>query len=184
MQGVSLKEFTFSKHNAFLILPIILLTGAGILLIQQFSHQPSGETATPSPEEAEITNAAVDGTRAFFQIIVNEGKEAWLNRFCAASTESGCSFVRMGADRLWQKYQEAKAEVQAEVSALECVSSTAKEQVWRVAINLSEPLPGSNKTEDEAYVLIIKTEDGWKFDRFLLEPEVQVLKERTVQEGQ
>ena len=68
MQGASLKEFTFSKRNAFLILLIIFLTGAGILLIQQFSHQPSGEVATPSPEEAEITNAAVIGTRAFFHI--------------------------------------------------------------------------------------------------------------------
>ena len=115
---------------------------------------------------------------------MNEGKDAWLNRFCAASTESGCALVRMGADRLWQKYQEAKAAVQAEVSALECVSSTAKEQVWRVAIKLSEPLPGSNKTEDEAYVLVLKTEDGWKFDRFLLELEVQVLKERVGKEGQ
>ena len=179
-----MKEFTFSKRNAFLILLIIFLTGAGIILIQQFSHQTSGKTTTPSPEEAEITNAAVVGTRAFFQISVNEGKEAWLNRFCAASTESGCALVRIGADRLWQNYQEANAEVQAEVDAFECVSSTAKEQVWRVAIKLSEPLPGSNKTEDEAYVLVLKTEDGWKFDRFLLEPEVQVLKERTSQEGQ
>ncbi len=179
-----MKEFTFSKRNTLLILLIIFLTGVGILLIQQFSHQPSGEPATPSPEEAEITNAAVVGTRAFFQISVNEGKDAWLNRFCAASTESGCALVRMGADRLWQKYQEANAEVQAEVDALERVSSTAKEQVWRVAVKLSEPLPGSNKTEDEAYVLVLKTEDGWKFDRFLLDPEVQVLKERVVKEGQ
>lgn len=179
-----MKEFTFSKRNASLILLIILLTGAGIILIQQFFHQPSGETATPSPEEAEITNAAVVGTHVFFQISVKEGKDAWLNRFCAASTESGCALVRMGADRLWQKYQESKTSVQAEVDALERVSSTAKEQVWRVAIKLSEPLPGSNKTEDEAYVLVLKTEDGWKFDRFLLEPEVQVLKDRVGKEGQ
>ena len=96
-----------------------------ILLIQQFSHQPLGEPATPSPEEAEITNAAVVGTRAFFQISVNEGKDAWLNRFCAASTESGCALVRMGADRLWQKYQEAKAEVQAEVDALDFLAIIA-----------------------------------------------------------
>lgn len=83
-----MKEFTFSKRNASLILLIILLTGAGIILIQQFSRQPSGEVATPSLEEAEITNAAVVGTRAFFQISVNEGKDAWLNRFCAARTSA------------------------------------------------------------------------------------------------
>lgn len=179
-----MKEFTFSKRNTFLILLIIFLTGAGILLIQQFSHQSSGGAATPSPEETEITNAAVAGTQAFFQINVNEGKDVWLKRFCAASTENGCAFVRMRADRLWQKYQEAKTSVQAEVHALERVSTTASEQVWRVAIQLTEPLPGSNKIEDEAYVLVVKMDGGWKFDRFLLEPEVQVLKERTNQKGQ
>lgn len=179
-----MKEFTISKRNTFLIFLIIFLTGVGILLIQQISHQRSVGTATPAPEEAEITNAAVAGTQAFFQINVNEGKDTWLNRFCAASTENGCALVRMGADRLWQKYQEAKTSVQAEVNALERVSATAREQVWRVAIKLTVPLPGSNKTEDEAYVLVVKTENGWKFDRFLLEPEVQALKERANPKGQ
>lgn len=179
-----MKEFTFSKRNTFLILLIILLTGAGILLIQQFSHPRSGGTATPSPEETEITNAAVAGTQAFFQINVNEGKDAWLTRFCAESTENGCALVRMGADRLWQKYQEAKTTVQAKVQVLERVSTSANEQVWRVAVKLSEPLPGSNKSEDEAFVLVVKTDRGWKFDRFLLEPEVQVLRERAGQKGQ
>lgn len=45
------------------------------------------------------------------------------------------------------------------------------------------PLPGGNKSEDEAYVLVVKTDRGWKFDRFLLEPEVQVLKDRAGQKG-
>lgn len=179
-----MKEFTFSKRNTFLILLIILLTGVGILLIQRFSHRSSGGVVTPSPEETEITNAAVAGTQAFFQINVTEGKDTWLNRFCAASTENGCALARMGADRLWQKYQEAKTSVQAEVNALERVSTTANEQVWRVAIKLTEPLPGSNKTEDEAYVLVVKTDNGWKFDRFLLGPEVQALKDRTSQKDQ
>ena len=178
-----MKEFTFSKRNTFLILLIILLTGAGVLLIQQFTHPPVKGIATPSPEETEITNAAVAGTQAFFQINVKDGKDVWLKRFCAASTENGCALVGMGADRLWKKYQKAKTTVQADVNALERVSATATEQVWRVAIKLTDPLPGSNKTEDEAYVLVVKTAGGWKFDRFLLEPEVQVLKERAAKEG-
>ena len=51
-----------------------------------------------------------------------------------------------------------------------------------MAVELSEPLPGSNKTQDEAYVLVVKEGDDWKFDRFLLEPEVQALQERELQE--
>ncbi len=179
-----MKEFTFSKRNTFLLLLILLLTGAGILVIQQFLPFAAEGTATPSPEQAEITQAAVLGTRAFFQISASEGQAVWLERFCAASTENGCALVRMSAERLWQKYQEAKTQVQAQVDALECVSAAAQEQVWRVAIRLSEPLPGSNKTEDEAHVLVVKTDSGWKFERFLLEAEVQALQERTAQEAQ
>jgi hypothetical protein len=33
-------------------------------------------------------------------------------------------------------------------------------------------------------VLAVKTDAGWKFDRFLLEPEVKALQERQKKEGQ
>ena len=179
-----MKEFTFSKRNTFLILLTILLTGAGIILIQQFAPKPPVQVATPSPDETEAAKAAVEGTQAFFQIQVDSGKDTWLNHFCSLSTENGCALTRMGADRLWKKYAEAKASVQATAKALEQVSKTPSEQVWKVEVTLSEPLPGSNKTQDEAYVLSVKTDAGWKFDRFLLEPEVQALQERQKKEGQ
>jgi len=179
-----LKEFTFSKRNIFLILLIILLTGAGIILIQQFAPKPFTQTPTPSPEQAEAEKAAVEGTQAFFQIQIDAGKDAWLNHFCSLSTENGCVLIRMGADRLWKKYADAKTSVQASAKTLEQISKTPIEQVWKIEVTLSEPLPGSNKTQDEAYVLVIKTDDGWKFDRFLLEPEVQALQERQKKDGQ
>ncbi len=179
-----MKEFTFSKRNIFLILLIILLTGAGIILIQQFAPKPSVSVPTPSPDETEAAKAAIEGTQAFFQIQADAGKDAWLNHFCLLSTENGCALSRMGADRLWKKYAEAKASVQATAKTLEQVSKTPTEQVWKVEVTLSDPLPGSNKTQDEAYVLAVKTETGWKFDRFLLEQEVKALQERQKKAGQ
>lgn len=178
-----MKEFTFSKRNIFLTLLIILLTGAGIILIQQFAPKPSSQTPTPLPDETEAAKAAVEGTQAFFQIQLDAGKDAWLSHFCSLSTENGCALTRMGADRLWKKYAEAKASVQATAKALEQVSKTSTEQVWKIEVTLSEPLPGSNKTQDEAYVLAVKTDAGWKFDRFLLEPEVKALQEHQKKEG-
>ncbi len=178
-----MKEFTFSKRNIFLILLIILLTGAGIKLIQQFAPKPSVQAPTPPPDETEAAKAAVEGTQAFFQIQIYSGKDTWLNHFCSLSTENGCTLTRMGADRLWKKYAEAKASVQATAKALEQVSKTSTEQVWKIEVTLSEPLPGSNKTQDEAYILTVKTDTGWKFDRFLLEPEVKALQERQKKEG-
>jgi hypothetical protein len=179
-----LKEFTFSKRNIFLILLIIFLTGAGVFLIQQFAPRPSIQVPMRPPDETEAAKAAVEGTQAFFQIQIDAGKDAWLNHFCSLSTENGCALTRMGADRLWKKYAEAKASVQATAKALEQFSKTPTEQVWRIEVTLSEPLPGSNKTQDEAYVLAVKTDAGWKFDRFLLEPEVKALQERQKKEGQ
>jgi hypothetical protein len=84
---------------------------------------------------------------------------------------------------LWQKYVDAKTSVQAKVTVLERLTGRPTEQVWKMEVQVSAPLPGSNKTKDEAYVLVLKTADGWKFDRFLFEPEVQALQERQKEEG-
>ena len=154
------------------------------MIIQRFVPQPSEQLPTPSPDLIEAEKAAVEGMQAFFQIEIDAGKDAWLNRFCSISTENGCALIRMGADRLWQKYADAKTSIQATAKVAEQVSRTPTEQVWKVEVTLSEPLPGSNKTQDEAFVLVVKTEDAWKFDRFLLEPEVQALLERQKKEGQ
>lgn len=178
-----MKEFTFSKRNTFLILLTILLTGAGIFLIQHFAPKPTTTVPTPSPDRVAAEQAAVKGTQAFFQIQSEAGKDAWLEHFCSQSTESGCAWIQMGADRLWKKYAEAKTSIQATVKAVKQVSATEAEQAWKVEVTLSEPLPGSNKTQEEAYVLVVKTEQGWKFDRFLLEPEIQALIERQQKEG-
>lgn len=178
-----MKEFTFSKRNTFLVLLTILLTGAGIFLIQQFAPQPVALEPTLSPDQAAAEQAAVKGTQAFFQIQSEAGKDAWLKHFCAISTENGCAFIQMGADRLWKKYTETKTSILATAKAIEQVSATTAEQVWKLEVTLSEPLPGSNKTQEAAYVLVLKTDAGWKFDRFLLEPEIQSLIERQQKAG-
>ena len=73
------------------------------------------------------------------------------------------------------KFQEGKADVTATVTPQEKVAETATEQVWKMLVALSAPLPGSNKIQDTAYVAVVKTDNGWKFDRFLLEPEIKAI---------
>ena len=70
---------------------------------------------------------------------------------------------------------DAKSVVTATTQAVEKVANNGSEQVWRMTIALSSPLPGSNKTQDAAYVVLVKTESGWKFDRFLMEPEINAI---------
>ena len=109
-----MKEITFSKRNAFLILLIILISGAAILLLQQYSPKQAAEISTPSADEIDASSAAVAGTRAFFQIDSQAGMDAWLERFCELSTQNGCALVRMGAGHLWQKYAAEQHSIQAE----------------------------------------------------------------------
>jgi len=91
------------------------------------------------------------------------------------STPTGCQFISAGADQLWSKFQEAKANATATVTPVLKVAETATEQVWKMSVSLSAPLPGSNKMQDTAYVAVIKTDNGWKFDRFLLVPEIKAI---------
>lgn len=178
-----MKELSFSRRNLILLVVIVCLTIAGIVLIHHFSPSPHALEATPSAYEAQA-NAAAIGVEAFFQIGTAEGEDAWRNRFCAVSTKNGCDLLRMAADRLWKKYADARISVQAEAIPLKLISETTSEQVWKVNVQLTDPLPGSNKTKDVAYVLVVKSGDDWKFDRFLLEPEVLAIEERQKKEAQ
>jgi len=76
---------------------------------------------------------------------------------------------------MWQKYVDSKTIVTAQVQAVEKAADIGTEQVWELAITLSSPLPGSNKTQDTAYVSLVKADTGWKFDRFLMEAEINAL---------
>ena len=124
-----------------------------------------------------------------FQVNYQEGIEAWLERICEVSTPAGCELFSAGADRMWEKYVDAKSVVTAASQAVEKVADNGSEQVWQMTITLSSPLPGSNKTQDTAYVVLAKTENGWKFDRFLMEAEINAILARektpttTVEEG-
>jgi hypothetical protein len=79
---------------------------------------------------------------------------------------------------LWKKYVDDKSVVTAKAQAVEKVADNGSEQVWQMTINLSSPLPGSNKTQDIAYIALEKTDNGWQFDRFLMESEINVLLSR------
>jgi hypothetical protein len=162
---------------------IVTLTITSIWLIHYLSPSPIASTNTPSASIIQA-NAAALGVEVFFQVNSEEGKDAWLNRICAVSTENGCALIRMGADRLWEKYDDAGISVYAEATPVELISATQNEQVWKVDVHLLKPLPGSNKTDDVAHVLIVKSGDDWKFERFLFEPEVQAMQERQKKESQ
>ena len=170
-----MKELRFSKQAILTAIIAGVVIALGILAIQFLPLHPESDPSAPQQEDALASDAAVFALEAFFHLDYEQGKENWINRICTVSTLSGCQLISAGADPLWINYQEAKVKVTASVTPVEKLAETATEQIWKMAITLSNPLPGSNKTQDTAYVAIVKTDSRWKFDRFLLEPEIEVL---------
>ena len=188
-KGEKLKEIPVSKRNLIFAVMLAVVIAVGILVIENWPlHTEQGSTASTN-EDSLVSAAAVTAIEKVFQVNYQEGKEVWLNRICELSTPAGCELFSAGADRMWEKYVDAKSVVTASSQAVEKVADNGSEQVWQMTITLSSPLPGSNKTQDTAYIVLAKTECGWKFDRFLMEEEINAILARgktpttTVEEG-
>jgi predicted negative regulator of RcsB-dependent stress response len=170
-----MKEIAISKQSIAVLVILLLLAAGGWYALQSFTASPVLPTPTPNVDDSQSSAAIVAGIEAFFTVDYQQGQEAWLDKYCAVTTESGCQFAKLGAASLWKKYQDAKTVTSASVQPEQKAKQTADEQIWRVRIQLSAPLPGSQKTVDTAYGLAVKTNAGWKFDRFLLPEEIRVI---------
>ena len=170
-----LKEIPVSKRNVIVAIILSVVIAAAILVIENWPLRPE-QDSTPSTREDNLASAvAVSAVERVFQVDYQEGKEAWLKRICDVSTPAGCQLFSVGADRMWERYVDARSVVTSASQSAEKVADKATEQVWRLSIHLSSPLPGSDKTQDTAYVVLAKTNGGWKFDRFLMAGEINAL---------
>ncbi|MBI9050038.1 MAG: hypothetical protein JEZ00_11500 [Anaerolineaceae bacterium] len=171
----------FTRRNLWIALTLAIVLAIGIIAIRMIPLDRQQKDAVSGQDDQMASEAAVMAMESFFNIDAKEGKEVWLDRICTISTESGCELLSAGADAMWAHYQEENIHISALVSPVKKISETEREQVWQMSILLSAPLPGSNKTEDMAYVVMTKKEGIWKFDRFLLKPEIDsILSYRTV----
>ena len=170
-----MKEIHLSR--TLLVVVVIFVVAAGIATAGLFGPRfqlPSTPVPSPTADESAAA-AATAAVEQVFRVDYHEGKAVWLARICAKSTPAGCALFSDGADRLWEKYEQAGTIVAARVKSTQQITAGVAEQVWRTEVTLSSPLPGSIKTEDSAYVVLVRTEEGWKFDRFLLQAEVDAL---------
>lgn len=175
-------DLTFSKRlliSAFLLAVVIAVT----LILAQISARPvSPPLVEISTMDETASQAGASALDAFFTLDYLEGRDAWLARFCSLSTPGGCEMIRQGMEPLWQRVDAEKIQITARISAETKLAETAHEQVWKMTVDLSAPLPGSNRLQDEAFVALVRSGDGWLFDRFLLEPEIESLTQRLTPE--
>ncbi len=170
-----MKEIPVSKRNLMIAVILAVVIALGILVIENWPLRTEQGSTASTNEDSLGSTAAVNAIEKVFQVNYLEGKDVWLNRICELSTPAGCEVFSAGADRMWEKYVDAKSVVTVASQAAEKVADNGSEQVWQMTITLSSSLPGSNKTQDTAYVVLAKTESGWKFDRFLMEEEINAI---------
>jgi hypothetical protein len=174
-----MNSVTLSKRNIFIVITTTIVISVSILILQILIPTTLEPQNSPSSgEDSAVSLVATHAVENFFTVDYQEGKDVWLKRVCASSTASGCQFLSQGIDPMWERINSSKSVVKAQVVTVEKVADNSLEQVWVTTLKLSSPLPGTNKTQDKAYVVIEKAATGWKFDRFLLPPEIQALQER------
>lgn len=164
--------------------PLLLTLLAAAVFAFAIPHflniQQKDGVPTPSSDSL-ASDAAIKGTTAFFTVDYQIGQDSWLRSLCEVSTESGCAFYHLGATKLWERYERNQTVVTPTVSVIEKAKTRTNQtgvknsQVWKLAINLSAPLPGQTKLQDDAYALVVEENGVWKFDRFLMPEEIETL---------
>jgi hypothetical protein len=173
-----LKEITLSKRNLVFAPLLGVVLGLGLLLLDLWPFSPAQESSAGKAEDLRASQAAVQAVEQVFQVDTRSPKEAWLQRICDSSTKAGCELFTLGSEAMWARYVADQTVVTAQVRPLQKLAEQGSEQVWSLAISLSTPLPGSNKTEDSACVALVKEGGVWKFDRFLLPAEIEAIQIR------
>lgn len=163
-----------------ILLPLVILL-AGLVILTSFPGIVGSQqgSLTPSPAEDDLAKAAsIQGATVFFTIDELAGKDAWIESFCMVSTDSGCAFYKLGLSKLWKQFEAAHTSITPTILSSEKVTTSPEkqgQQVWKLEIELSNPLPGRSSSKDTAYTLVVLEQGTWKFDRFLTPDEVNGL---------
>ena len=170
-------EIVLSKRK-ILISVLVLLA---VVVIAVITLRLSGKTVAQAVGFDSGRGAALAGAQAFYSVDYHDGQDVWAARLCSLSSQPACDFYQNTvAPYLWPEFKAAQTLVSADVGdAVLLADETASTrqdapmQVWQVAVELSASWPqGDGQTAFPAHVLVVREENGWKFERFLLEDEL------------
>ena len=195
-----MNEITISKKHLFtwiLVVFILAAVGFGLYTFRRFlpgqdavqQAVPTASSNTPYADQP-AQAAAVAGAQAFYTVDYQKGKQAWLDRLCAASTSTGCEMDQnVFVPAMWPQLEAAKTSTTVQVSAqgkmVDQVNplSNVPQQVWKLGIQLSAPWPMQKQplTSFPALALVARENGTWKFERFLTEDEANALEKKAGQ---
>lgn len=174
-------EITLPKRlKTFAIFAVLL--AALLMAIYLLTPTISGRTLAQVAGLDTGRQAVEAGTRAFYSVDYREAPEKWSARLCELSTSQGCTFYEQLAPAVWPEFRSQKTVVIADVQAVRTAAEEppvqregALMQVWEVAVTLSAPWPQSvdGATQFNAYALVFQGEQGWQFERLLLDAEAE-----------
>jgi len=135
-----------------------------------------------SPDDGAAQKAAAVGAQAFYSVDYQKGQQAWLDRLCTVSTQTGCIvYQNVICPNLWSGFEQSQTKTTVKVTVQEKVDEQIAEtrgnapmQVWRMQIELSDPWPMQKEPQTifSALALVIEEGGEWKFERFLTEEEL------------
>jgi hypothetical protein len=191
--GAGVDEIMIPKKWVVAVLVIIGL-GAGLLwgVPKVLERSPANASAPPTQvpaqeaqsdqEDSAAQKAAIAGAQAFYTVDFESGQQAWLDRLCSVSTQTGCIvYQNVIAPNLWSGLEQAQTVTTVIIIVQEKVDEqiaktrgNAPIQVWRLQIELSAPWPMQKEPQTifSALSLVIKEDGKWKFERFLTEEEL------------
>jgi hypothetical protein len=170
-------EIYFSRRRILMVLLAILALAVATLVILKIS----GRSLAQAIRFDSGRGAALTGVDTFYSVDYHDGQDVWAARLCALSTEPACDFYQNTVTPfLWTDFEASQTMITAKASEAvmlkEEMANTrgnAPMQIWQVNVTLSAPWPqGDGLTSFPAYVLVVREENGWKFERFLLEDEL------------
>lgn len=188
-------EIMIPKKWVVAVLGIIGL-GAGLLwgvpkvLGRSQANASASPTQVPTQEaqtgqeDSAAQKAATAGAQAFYTVDFEKGQQAWLDRLCSVSTQTGCIvYQNVISPNLWSSLEQAQTTTTVKVTVQDKVDEQIAEtrgnalmQVWRLQIDLSGPWPIQKEPQTvfSALALVIQEQGEWKFERFLTEEELSV----------
>jgi hypothetical protein len=170
-------QVTFSKRIAIISIVVVLATIGIALMLIKFAGPP----LTQVVERNSGQEAALAGTEAFYSVNYNDDQDVWTAHLCSVSSQAACSFYQKTvASSVWPKFKTSRTVVTAKAGVPKFVSEDQPAtrggtpmQVWQVAVTLSAPWPqGDGQTSFPAYVVVVREDSRWKFERFLLQEEL------------
>jgi hypothetical protein len=171
---VELKRSTLLKVREITVPVLVVAIVAMVAFLTRGTWMPFLANITGQNLFAGSEKAAIAGVEAFGTINYQSTYENWKSALCAVSTKDGCDLLITIADtsKFWDKAIEQKTVRTTKASPVAMIDSNKSEMraAWKVKVDVTE---ASGVKTNEVYVVVVKDGGQWKFERFMLGPEIE-----------